>query len=95
MKRSVDICRRSKMSVEIGERSGEKGERSVWTGKDQLGRGEVHFILRKIIGDGERSRSVEKNKGQWIIGSKKDHLGRGSIRPQDQSGKGKDQSGRR
>ncbi len=26
------------------------------------------MIRRKITGDGERSRSVEKNKGKWIIG---------------------------
>jgi hypothetical protein len=51
------------MSVDVGERSGEKGERSVWTGKDQLGKGKIKLIRRKIIGDGERSRSVEKNKG--------------------------------
>jgi len=59
----VDICQRPKISVDIGERSGEKGERSVWTGKDQLGKGKIKLIRRKIIGDGERSRSVEKNKG--------------------------------
>jgi hypothetical protein len=77
-----DQCGQEKISYEGGKFT-LYGERSLGTGKDQDQLKRIK-VWRKIIGDGERSRSIEKNKGMA-----KDHWGRGSISPKV---KGKDQS---